>query len=142
MLFDPTERNVDPFVCPTRIRTMQELTLALAIHGLLWSLSTTNRRSKGTQHVAYRDEQNQPAQTTAHVDDERGRSRNTPKASYTDVNMYPVLNQQELNTESIQKSSSRKSIILYSTGERRTSDCRIPRSRLPENSKISCAPLA
>ena len=32
MLFDPTERNVDPFLFPTRIRTMQELVLALAIH--------------------------------------------------------------------------------------------------------------
>ena len=32
MLFDPTERNVDPFLFPARIRTMQELILALAIH--------------------------------------------------------------------------------------------------------------
>ena len=32
MLFDPTERNVDPFLFPARIRTMKELVLALAIH--------------------------------------------------------------------------------------------------------------
>ena len=32
MLFDPTERNVDPFLIPTRARTMKELVLALAIH--------------------------------------------------------------------------------------------------------------
>ena len=32
MLFDPTERNVDPFLFPARVRTMQELVLALAIH--------------------------------------------------------------------------------------------------------------
>ena len=32
MLFDPTERNVDPFLFPTRIRTMQELILTLPIH--------------------------------------------------------------------------------------------------------------
>ena len=31
MLFDPTERNVDPFLFPTRIRTMKKLVLALAI---------------------------------------------------------------------------------------------------------------
>ena len=32
MLFDPTERNVDPFLFPARIRTMKKLVLALAIH--------------------------------------------------------------------------------------------------------------
>ena len=32
MLFDPTERNVDPFLFPTRIHTMKELVLTLAIH--------------------------------------------------------------------------------------------------------------
>ena len=32
MLFDPQERKIDPFLFPTRIRTMQELVLALAIH--------------------------------------------------------------------------------------------------------------
>ena len=32
MLFDPTKRNVHPFLFPTRIRTMNELVLALAIH--------------------------------------------------------------------------------------------------------------
>ena len=32
MLFDPTERNVDPFLFPAWIRTMKELTLTLAIH--------------------------------------------------------------------------------------------------------------
>ena len=32
MLFDATERNVDPFLCPARIRTMKKLILALAIH--------------------------------------------------------------------------------------------------------------
>ena len=32
MLFDPTERNVDPFLFPARIRTKKELVLALAIH--------------------------------------------------------------------------------------------------------------
>ena len=35
---------------------------------------------RATQHVAYRDEPYQPAHTTAHVNDERGRS-NGPKAS-------------------------------------------------------------
>ena len=32
MLFDPTERNVDPFQIPTGARTMKKLVLALAIH--------------------------------------------------------------------------------------------------------------
>ena len=32
MLFDPTDRNVDPFLFPTGIRTMKELVLVLAIH--------------------------------------------------------------------------------------------------------------
>ena len=32
MLFDPKERKIDPFLFPTRIRTMQELVLASAIH--------------------------------------------------------------------------------------------------------------
>ena len=32
MLFDPTERNIYPFLFPTRIRSMQELVLTLAIH--------------------------------------------------------------------------------------------------------------
>ena len=32
MLFDPTERNVDPLLFPASIRTMKELVLALAIH--------------------------------------------------------------------------------------------------------------
>ena len=32
MLFDPTERNVNPFLLQARIRTMKELVLALAIH--------------------------------------------------------------------------------------------------------------
>ena len=32
MLFDPTERDVDPFLIRTGIRTMTELILALAIH--------------------------------------------------------------------------------------------------------------
>ena len=32
MLFDPTERNVDPFLFPTGIRTMKKLVLASAIH--------------------------------------------------------------------------------------------------------------
>ena len=32
MLFDPTERNVYPFLFPTRIRTMKKLVLTLAIH--------------------------------------------------------------------------------------------------------------
>ena len=32
MLFDPTERNVNPFLIPTRARAMKELVLALAIH--------------------------------------------------------------------------------------------------------------
>ena len=32
MLFDPSERDVDPFLFPARIRTMKELILALAIH--------------------------------------------------------------------------------------------------------------
>ena len=31
MLPDPTERNVNPFLFPTRIRTMKNLILALAI---------------------------------------------------------------------------------------------------------------
>ena len=32
MLVDPTERNVNPFLIPTRARTMKELALATAIH--------------------------------------------------------------------------------------------------------------
>ena len=32
MLFDPTERDVNPFLIRTRIRTMTELILTLAIH--------------------------------------------------------------------------------------------------------------
>ena len=32
MLFDPTERNVNPFLIPARARPMKELVLALAIH--------------------------------------------------------------------------------------------------------------
>ena len=32
MLFDPTERNVDPFLFSSRIRSMKELILTLAIH--------------------------------------------------------------------------------------------------------------
>ena len=32
MLFDPTDRNVDPFLFPTRIRTMKKLVLTSAIH--------------------------------------------------------------------------------------------------------------
>ena len=32
MLFDPTERNVNPFLFPTRVRTVKKLVLALAIH--------------------------------------------------------------------------------------------------------------
>ena len=32
MLFDPTERNVNPFLLQARIRTMNELVLALTIH--------------------------------------------------------------------------------------------------------------
>ena len=32
MLFDPTERNVNPFLFQTRIRTMKKLVLTLAIH--------------------------------------------------------------------------------------------------------------
>ena len=32
MLFDPTERNVYPFLFPARIRAMKKLILTLAIH--------------------------------------------------------------------------------------------------------------
>ena len=32
MLFDPTERNVNPFLFQTRIRTMKKLVLTFAIH--------------------------------------------------------------------------------------------------------------
>ena len=32
MLFDPTERNVDPFLFPTGIRTMKKLVLTSATH--------------------------------------------------------------------------------------------------------------
>ena len=32
MLFDPTERNVDPFLFPARARPMKELVLTLTIH--------------------------------------------------------------------------------------------------------------
>ena len=32
MLFDPMERNVDPFLFPTGIRTMKKLVLTSAIH--------------------------------------------------------------------------------------------------------------
>ena len=39
MLFDPTERNVNPFLIPTRSRAMKELILALAIHD--WDVTMT-----------------------------------------------------------------------------------------------------
>ena len=32
MLFDPTERNVNPILFPARVRPMKELVLTLAIH--------------------------------------------------------------------------------------------------------------
>ena len=32
MLFDPTERDVNPFLFQTRVRPMKELVLTLAIH--------------------------------------------------------------------------------------------------------------
>ena len=32
MLFDPTERNVNPILFPTRARPMKKLVLALTIH--------------------------------------------------------------------------------------------------------------
>ena len=32
MLFDPTERNVNPILFPARVRPMKELVLALTIH--------------------------------------------------------------------------------------------------------------
>ena len=32
MLFDPTERNVNPMLFPARVRPMKELVLALTIH--------------------------------------------------------------------------------------------------------------
>ena len=32
MLFDPTERNVNPILFPSRARPMKKLVLALAIH--------------------------------------------------------------------------------------------------------------
>ena len=32
MLFDPTERNVNPFLLPARARPMKELVLALTMH--------------------------------------------------------------------------------------------------------------
>ena len=32
MLFDPTERDVNPILFPTRVRPMKELVLILAIH--------------------------------------------------------------------------------------------------------------
>ena len=32
MLFDPTERNVHPFLFPARVRPMKELILTSAIH--------------------------------------------------------------------------------------------------------------
>ena len=32
MLFDPTERKIDPFLFPTGIRTMKKIVLTLAIH--------------------------------------------------------------------------------------------------------------
>ena len=32
MLFDPTERNVNPFLFPARVRPMKELVLVLTIH--------------------------------------------------------------------------------------------------------------
>ena len=41
MLFDPTERNVDPFLFPARIRTMKKLVLALAIHDKNVTISKT-----------------------------------------------------------------------------------------------------
>ena len=32
MLFDPTERNINPFLFPARVHPMKELVQALAIH--------------------------------------------------------------------------------------------------------------
>ena len=44
MLFDPTERNVDPFLFPTAIRTMKKLVLALTIHDKNATMAKTARR--------------------------------------------------------------------------------------------------
>ena len=41
MLFDPTERNVDPFLFPTRIRTMKKLVLTSAIHDKYVTMAET-----------------------------------------------------------------------------------------------------
>ena len=41
MLFDPTERNVDPFLFPTRIRTMKKLVLTSAIHDKYVTMTET-----------------------------------------------------------------------------------------------------
>ena len=41
MLFDPTERNVDPFLFPTRIRTMKKLVLTWAIHDKYVTMAET-----------------------------------------------------------------------------------------------------
>ena len=41
MLFDPTERNVDPILFPTRVRPMKELVLASAIHDKYVTMAET-----------------------------------------------------------------------------------------------------
>ena len=41
MLFDPTERNVDPFPFPTGIRTMKKLVLTSAIHDKYVTMAET-----------------------------------------------------------------------------------------------------
>ena len=41
MLFDPTERNVDPFLFATRIRTMKKLVLTSAIHDKYVTMAET-----------------------------------------------------------------------------------------------------
>ena len=43
MLFDPTERIVDPFLFPTGIRTMKKLVLTSAIHDKNVTMATTAR---------------------------------------------------------------------------------------------------
>ena len=41
MLFDPTERNVDPFLFPARIRPMKKLVLTSAIHDKYVTMAET-----------------------------------------------------------------------------------------------------
>ena len=53
MLLDPTERNVDPFLFPTGIRTMKKLVLTSSIHdkNVHHGQASTTQKTKGHKPV-------------------------------------------------------------------------------------------